>query len=72
MMTLVTFIKYYLSLKAGLGCRIKSNCHTRDIGTTGRMPSMGVFLRDPNRIYMCFGENHEKLQTVRLKAQLGI
>ena len=38
--------------KAGCDCRFESNCPLVEPGTTGGMPSVGVFLRDPN-LYLC-------------------
>ena len=48
-----------------LGCRIKGNCPHMGPGPTGGVPSVWVFLRDPNPIYAWFGENHGKLRTAR-------
>ena len=36
--------------KAGCDCRFESNCPLVEPGTTGGMPSVGVFLRDPKTL----------------------
>ena len=51
-----------------LDCRYKANCKHVGLGPTGRVPSEGVFLRDPikyPRIYASFGENYGKLRTAK-------
>ena len=42
-----------------------SNCLLVGPGAIGGIPSLGVFLRDPSRIYANLRENHEKLRTVK-------
>ena len=46
-----------------VGCRNKSNCHTKDLGLWAECPPWQVFLRD-NNPYLCeFRKNHGKILT---------
>ena len=49
----------------------KADSLTRDLGLWVDCPPWGVFLRDPSRIYACFGENHGKLRTARSTSATG-
>ena len=45
----IPFIRYNCGCKL-FGCRLKSNCHPKDLGLKVKCPE--VFLRDPNP-YLC-------------------
>ena len=60
----------------GLGCMVKANCSHAGPGTAGRVPSEGVFLRDPRQYLFEFRkkntENSEWLgRQVRPRSEPG-
>ena len=54
-----------------VGCRLKANCPLVRPGPIGGVPTVGVFLRDPNSYLPSFGDYHGKLRTARSTSATG-
>ena len=54
-----------------VGCKVKANCPLVGPGTVGRVPSMGVFLRDPSTYLREFRRKNGKLRTARSTSTIG-
>ena len=52
-------------IRCSCGCRLKSNCPLVRLGTIDDMPSVGVFLRDPNPYLREFRRKHGKLRKTK-------
>ena len=45
-------VSFLFNFACNMGCGVKAKCHLVGPGPVGRVPSVGVFLRDPSP-YLC-------------------